>query len=197
MQPSNTVMQRKISFLAFLVSFFVSSGPLVAVEFSDADLADANRISRLVGRPLDKPTVAYLEQKRESLNEAVSILAHTALFVSTQKKNRNAFMAALAIDDHADRQSGKKEVVSFGHLQRLLKSVDTRAKGDKDDERIILLIEFIDLKQRNLWFEGPGGHISLSRFIRGMYLGSAFEGSKLDTEKIANEIDEKTQKKKA
>lgn len=190
-------MQRKISFLAFIAWFLVSSSPLAAVEFSDAELADANRISRLVGRPLDKPTVAHLEQKRQSANEAVSILAHTALFVSAPKKHRGAFMEALAIDDYAERRSGKKDIFSFRDLQRLLKSVDTRAKGDKDDERIILLIEFIDLKQRNLWFEGPGGHISLSRFIRGMYLGSAFAGSKLDAEKIANEIDEKTQKKKA
>jgi hypothetical protein len=91
----------------------------------------------------------------------------------------------------------KKEIVSFGYLQDLMKSIDARAKGDKDDEHIILLIEFIDVKQRNLWFEGPGGRVSLSRFIRGMYLGSVFGSTQLDAEQIANEIDERTRKRKA
>ena len=185
-------MQRRTYLVALLTWMLASAASYAAVEFSDSDLADANRISRLVGRSLGKETSAYLDEKRASSNEAVAALACTALFVASPKKHRDGFYQALSIDDYAQRKDGKKKIISFGDFQRLMKSIDARAKGDKDDERIILLIEFIDLKDQNLWFEGPGGHISLARFIRGMYLGSAFAGSKLDAEKIANEIDKKT-----
>jgi hypothetical protein len=190
-------MQKLKRIIFGLLAFFVSGSIAMALDFTDAELADLNRISRLIGKSLDKSTINELKEKCGSPNVAVAIIAQSALFVDSPRKNKKAFYRAMAIDDYAKREGGKKDMISFAVLQSVLADIDKRSNGDKDDERIITLLAVIEFREKNLWFEGFGSPTSLSRFLRAMYLSSCFGDSGLDAEKIANEIDEQTQKDRA
>ncbi len=180
--------------IAILTITFIAVGH--SADFSDEDLADVNRISRMIGKLHDEEALSYLKKRIESSNDVVSAIAVTALYVHDQKKYKHQFFDAMSVDDYAERKKGNYNMVPFGAMQQLLKSIDQRAKGDKDDERIIVLIDFMDLKKKDMWVDMMGEKTSLSRFLRGVYLGDCLKSTKVDAEKLANQIDKYTQKKK-
>ena len=184
--------------LVTIFSFFALANAsfIHAASFTEEDLVDVNRISRLVGKDNDADMLSYLKTKIDSSNEVVAAIAATALYVHDQKAYKDQFFDAMAVNDYAERKKGNYNMVPLGVMQQLLHAIDQRAKGDKDDERIIILIDFMDLKTKNMWIDMMGEKTSLARFLRGLYLRDCLKSTGIDTEKLANQIDKHTQNAK-
>jgi hypothetical protein len=178
-----------------LCVLFFNFNVLFAQEYNQKDLDDLNKISRLIGKELDVYTLNYIDKTSKSKNAVVSAIAYTALFVNNQKKYQNSFYDSFSINDYAEREKGNYNFLHTETLAKILQETKDKAKGDKDDERILLLMAFMNIKNENFWIKTSEGNISISRLIRGMYFASSFNSSKIDPEEEANNIDEYTQKK--
>lgn len=104
-------------------------------------------------------------------------------------KYRNAFFAALVIDDYGDRASGRYTMVDAGEAAAALESAMIAPDGITH-ESVRRVIGFCALRDKNLWVATKTQpRISLARMIRGAALVSLLEGTDEDALAIANAVD--------
>lgn len=171
--------------LMILVLF---AGPALAQDpepSAEQATAQLLALQPFVGKDERLPPAAGLE----SNDCSVRLLATALYYRREPDKYRNAFFAALVIDDYGDRAKGRYDMVGQNEAAAALESAMVAPAGITD-ESVRRVVGFCALRDKNLWVATKTQpRISLARMMRGAALVSLLEGTGEDALAIANAVD--------
>lgn len=138
-----------------------------------------------VGKDGKVPPAAVMD----STDCSVRLLATALYYRREPDKYRDAFFAALVIDDYDDRAEGRYTMVGATEAATALESAMVAPAGIAD-ESVRRVVGFCALRDKNLWVATKTqSRISLARMMRGAALASLLEGTDEDALAIANAVD--------
>jgi len=175
----------------FITALALCTGAAVAVQppsqTEDALIELAALQPFLHDDKLDMP-----ETTLQSGSCSVRLLSNALHYRRNPDKYRNAFFAALVIDDYADRAAGRYDYINPDEIASTIDSAMS-APDEITDNRTKAVIGFCALKDKNLWVNTEkAGRISLARVVRGIAVSSLLEGTDEDALAITNAIDAHT-----
>ena len=173
---------------SWLVVFALGAGPALAEgpePSAEQATAQLLALQPFVGKDELEPPAAGLD----STDCSVRLLSTALHYRREPDRYRNAFFAALVIDDYDDRMKGRYNMVGASEAAAVLESAMVAPEG-VTEESVRRVVGFCALRDRNLWASTETQpRISLARMLRGAALVSLLEGTDEDALAIANAVD--------
>lgn len=173
---------------SWLMVFALGAGPALAEgpePSAEQAAAQLLALQRFIGKDELEPPAAGLD----SADCSVRLLSAALHYRREPDSYRDAFFAALVIDDYDDRAKGRYNMVGANEAAAVLESAMVAPDG-VTEESVRRVVGFCALRDRNLWVSTPTHpRISLARMMRSAALVSLLEGTDEDALAIANAID--------
>jgi hypothetical protein len=170
--------------------FFVGIHPGYSVDPTDASalVVELNRYADFIGRTLPPDEVKQLATARSSSQPEIQALTAALLYRADPIKYRSALSSQFAINDYAARAKGVTVNISQEEFISRIKQTDQTYPSLRPS--VALLVNFVRLREANLWFPKGDQRLSVSRFLRGAFFAQVFMGSGLHPVTVANELDQ-------
>jgi hypothetical protein len=155
-----------------------------AKSLPDKDLA---ALLALAGRELAEEDRRSLRSSLEDERVEIRAAAAAILYCDAPSEHQDLLYASFCVHDYEKRGRGEYTMKQRADVAQRVSEIE-QEHGALGQEALLLLV-FLDFRDKNVWFMVADKRISAARFFRSAFLGRVFAKSDLDAVDVANWID--------